>query len=131
MPDYTVAFEYDSEMVVFRNRERLAEREAVAFPRLDAEIYNEVRIVAPGYDPYWLEREWQEMLQRDKQDERRATIWVRSERRGGIMVAEGATLGKMVFQPDCRATRRGWTPDARSCATPPAPSAAAAPRSTR
>jgi plasmid replication initiation protein len=61
LPDYTVAFEDDADMVVFRNRERLAERDAVAFPRLDPEIYNEVRIVAPGYDPYWLEREWQEM----------------------------------------------------------------------
>jgi len=61
LPDYTVALEAETDMVVFANRERRAEREAVAFPRLDPDIYNDVRIVAPGYDPYWLEREWQEM----------------------------------------------------------------------
>jgi plasmid replication initiation protein len=59
LPDYTVAL--DDEMVVFSNRERVAERDAVTFPRLDPDIYNDVRIVAPGYDPYFLEREWQEM----------------------------------------------------------------------
>lgn len=59
LPDYTVALEDD--MVVFRNRERLAEREALSLPRLDPDIMNDVRIVAPGYDPYFLEREWQEM----------------------------------------------------------------------
>ena len=59
LPDYTVAL--DDEIIVFRSRERLAEREAVRFPRLDPDIYNDARIVAPGYDPYWLERQWQEM----------------------------------------------------------------------
>ena len=59
LPDYTVALEDD--MVAFRSRERLAEREGVVFPVLDAEIYNDVRTVAPGYDPYALEAEWQEM----------------------------------------------------------------------
>ena len=59
LPDYTVSLE--EEMVLFENRERLAEREGVAFPRLDPDIYNDARIVAPGYDPYWLEREWQDM----------------------------------------------------------------------
>jgi len=59
LPDYTVSMEED--MVLFRSRERLAEREGVSFPRLDPEIYNDARIVAPGYDPYALEAAWQEM----------------------------------------------------------------------
>jgi len=61
LPDYTVALEDGTDMVIFGNREQLAERAGLVFPRLDPEIMNEVRIVAPGYDPYWLEREWQEM----------------------------------------------------------------------
>lgn len=61
LPDYTVGLEDGTEMVAFRNRERLAEREAVVMPRLDPDIMNDVRIVAPGYDPYFLESEWQGM----------------------------------------------------------------------
>lgn len=61
LPDYTVSLEDAGDMVVFENRERLTEREQTQFPRLDPDIYNDARIVAPGYDPYWLEREWQEM----------------------------------------------------------------------
>lgn len=59
LPDYTVRLE--EEIVCFQNRERLVEREGVAFPELDPDIYNDVRIVAPGLDPYALERDWQEM----------------------------------------------------------------------
>jgi plasmid replication initiation protein len=61
LPDYTVSLDDATEMVSFRNRERLLEREAVIMPRLDPDIMNDVRIVAPGYDPYFLESEWQEM----------------------------------------------------------------------
>ncbi|MEM7669204.1 MAG: replication initiator protein A, partial [Pseudomonadota bacterium] len=61
LPDYTVSLEQDNEMVVFANRERLADRAGVIFPMLDPDIHNDVRIVAPGYDAHYLEREWQEM----------------------------------------------------------------------
>jgi hypothetical protein len=61
LPDYTVSLDDATEMISFRNRERLLERDAVIMPRLDPDIMNDVRIVAPGYDPYFLESEWQEM----------------------------------------------------------------------
>lgn len=56
LPDYSVALEDD--LVVFRNREAMKPRAPVTFPLLDPETYNEVRAVAPGYDPYYLEQEW-------------------------------------------------------------------------
>ena len=59
LPDYSVTLEDD--MVIFLNRERLVEREGVTLPRLDPDIMNDVRIVAPGLDPYALERAWQDM----------------------------------------------------------------------
>jgi len=59
LPDYTVSLE--DEMVVFQNRDRLIERENLTMPVLDPDIMNDVRIVAPGMDPYLLERQWQEM----------------------------------------------------------------------
>ena len=59
LPDYTVGL--DDEIVLFRSRERLAEMEDARFPPLDPDIYNDARIVAPGYDPHFLEREWQSM----------------------------------------------------------------------
>ena len=36
----------------------------VSFPFLDPETYNEVRAVAPGYDPYCLEQEWRDWVGR-------------------------------------------------------------------
>ena len=32
--------------------------ETTLFPTLDLETYNDARIVAPGYDVYYLEQEW-------------------------------------------------------------------------
>lgn len=59
LPDYTVRLE--GEIVHFQNRERLIEKEGITLPRLDADIMNDVRIVAPGMDPYALEAAWHEM----------------------------------------------------------------------
>lgn len=56
LPDYSVSLEGD--LVVFRNRETMNPKAPTAFPLLDPEAYNEVRTVAPGYDPYYLEQEW-------------------------------------------------------------------------
>ena len=59
LPDYTVRLEGD--LVVFENRSLVLERSGEDAPRLDPDIHNDVRIVAPGYDPHWLEREWRDM----------------------------------------------------------------------
>jgi hypothetical protein len=61
LPDYEVSMD-DGDFVTFRNRgslKALPSHAAADFPRLDAETYHDARTVAPGYDVYALEREWQ------------------------------------------------------------------------
>jgi hypothetical protein len=58
LPDYSIRLE--SDLVIFCNRESMKPRAPVSFPLLDPETYNDVRSVAPGYDPYFLEQEWRE-----------------------------------------------------------------------
>ena len=60
MPDYALSIEGDN--VRFMNRKTmrpLPSSEKTLFYTLDPETYNDARIVAPGYDVYHLEREWQ------------------------------------------------------------------------
>jgi plasmid replication initiation protein len=61
LPDYQVRFE--GEKVVFRNRHVARHKkeplDREQFPVLDPETYHDARTVAPGYDVYYLEREWQ------------------------------------------------------------------------
>jgi len=59
LPDYTVRLE--DNLVVFENRSLVLERAGEDAPQLDPDIHNDVRILAPGYDPHWLEREWRDM----------------------------------------------------------------------
>jgi plasmid replication initiation protein len=59
MPDYSVRL--DGNNVRFTNRKTmkaLPSPETTLFPTLDLETYNDARIVAPGYDVYYLEQEW-------------------------------------------------------------------------
>jgi plasmid replication initiation protein len=60
MPDYAVTMEGDK--VRFLNRNTMAkplpEAERTSFPIVSPETYNDARIVAPGYDVYYLEQEW-------------------------------------------------------------------------
>jgi plasmid replication initiation protein len=57
LPDYSVSI--DGTAVVFTNRATMTEKvpESV-FPPLNPETFNDARIVAPGYDVYFLEQEW-------------------------------------------------------------------------
>jgi plasmid replication initiation protein len=61
MPDYSVTMEGD-DMVVFRSRgsfcDLAASIKTVPAGRLNVETYNDARIVAPGWDVYYLEQEW-------------------------------------------------------------------------
>lgn len=61
IPDYAVSF--DGENVLFVNRQtmQLASPKDTdgGFPVLDPETYHDARLAAPGYDIYYLEREWQ------------------------------------------------------------------------
>jgi plasmid replication initiation protein len=55
LPDYTLLLEM-GDILKVRTRGRLEGDETG--PALDAETYAAARAVAPGYDPYFLEREW-------------------------------------------------------------------------
>jgi len=60
LPDYSVSFD-DDDFVTFRSRsaiKALPSPSDAGFPKLDAETYHDARTVAPGYDVYFLEREW-------------------------------------------------------------------------
>jgi len=59
IPDYSVRL--DGNNVRFTNRKTmkaLPSPETTVFPTLDLETYNDAKIVAPGYDVYYLEQEW-------------------------------------------------------------------------
>lgn len=57
LPDYSVELKDDK--VIFTNREaKPVKVEEHRFPVLDPETYHDARLVAPGYDVYYLEREW-------------------------------------------------------------------------
>jgi len=64
LPDYSVSFDTETDMVTFHNRGSLP----TALPssawdgRLDAEAYNEARQVAPGWDVYYIESQWRHWL---------------------------------------------------------------------
>lgn len=59
LPEYSVALE--GEMVTFRNRAHIKpELPESAFPKISPETYNDARIVAPGYDIYFLEQEFRD-----------------------------------------------------------------------
>ena len=60
IPDYSISF--DGSNVKFTNRKAvkpLPSYEKTLFPLLDPETYHDAKTVAPGYDIYYLEKEWQ------------------------------------------------------------------------
>jgi hypothetical protein len=59
LPDYTLDL-VDGDLVLVRSRARLAAAPGEG-PRLDPEVFERVRGVAPGADPYWLEAEWRRL----------------------------------------------------------------------
>lgn len=63
MPDYAVSME--SDMVTFVNRRSDKPKQvspALSAIQLDAEVYHDARDVAPGWDIYFLEREWRSWM---------------------------------------------------------------------
>jgi hypothetical protein len=47
-------------MVIFRNRMSFQPKADVRYPVIDPEAYHNAKLVAPGYDVYWLEQEWRD-----------------------------------------------------------------------
>jgi plasmid replication initiation protein len=58
LPDYQVSLE--DEMVIFKNRMSYKPKTDVRYPTLDPEAYHDAKLVAPGYDVYYLEQEWRD-----------------------------------------------------------------------
>lgn len=64
LPDYSVSFAVETDMVTFRNRGSMAVASTVPIweGALDADAHHDARMVAPGWDVYVLEREWRSWL---------------------------------------------------------------------
>ena len=58
MPDYAVTIIDDSVEFKNRNSQKKLSDKKINAPTLDSEIYHKARIVAPGYDVYYLKQEW-------------------------------------------------------------------------
>ena len=60
LPDYHVRFDGERDVVTFVNKGtvRSKQKSAVEIRPLNSEVYDEVRRVAPGWDPKYLEQEW-------------------------------------------------------------------------
>jgi hypothetical protein len=59
MPDYAVSFDGRNVRFVNRNTMPVQPAAVIDYPRLDPETYHDARTVAPGYDVYKLEEQWQ------------------------------------------------------------------------
>ncbi|MDX1968868.1 MAG: replication initiator protein A [Planctomycetaceae bacterium] len=71
MPDYSVTLD-SSDMVNFRSRGSIPSPQ-LSFPQvtvghLSAEAYHDARTVAPGWDVYYLEREWRDWITEHPRD---------------------------------------------------------------
>lgn len=70
MPDYSVSFDGD-DMVVFRSRGTVVSGAMTArmeVGQLSSDAYHDARTVAPGWDVYYLEREWREWITEPPRD---------------------------------------------------------------
>jgi plasmid replication initiation protein len=66
LPDYAVAFDEEKDQVIFRNRgsvsPALPDEAGVSVAALRPETYEKAKALAPGWDIYFIEREWREWL---------------------------------------------------------------------
>jgi plasmid replication initiation protein len=63
MPDYVISYAEKEDMVTFTNRQtvKVVLPRAVV-PQLDPDVYETARMLAPGFDVHFLEREWRSWL---------------------------------------------------------------------
>ena len=81
LPDYHVRFDSENDMVLFDNRNTMkivqvyggdADEESEPWAgSLDGDVFNDVRAVAPGWDPYYLETEWRRWVGEEEISPRR------------------------------------------------------------
>ena len=64
LPDYSVSFDAESDVVTFRNRGSMSPSMPAANweVALDGDVYHDARLAAPGWDIHYLEREWRKWL---------------------------------------------------------------------
>jgi plasmid replication initiation protein len=63
LPDYSVSLDVESDMVTFHSRRPLPVSALQPWEgRIDSESYEEAKKAAPGWDVYYLERQWREWL---------------------------------------------------------------------
>jgi plasmid replication initiation protein len=63
MPDYAITYEELDDMVIFTNRQSVKVVMPLATaPQLDPDVYETARMLAPGFDVHFLEREWRNWL---------------------------------------------------------------------
>lgn len=66
LPDYHVWFDNEADMVEFTNRGSIIEKQiaqsSASLIRLSPGIHEDARIVAPGWDVYYLEQEWRSWM---------------------------------------------------------------------
>ncbi|NCA72537.1 MAG: plasmid replication initiator, partial [Sphingobacteriia bacterium] len=66
LPDYSVSFDLDSDIVTFRNRgsvcPALSVDSGASVAHLKPDTYERAKASAPGWDVYYIEREWREWL---------------------------------------------------------------------
>ncbi len=71
IPDYAISFG-DGDMVVFQSRNSMpslsTEEPSVAVGALSVEAYHDAKIVAPGWDVYYLEQEWRDWITEPPRD---------------------------------------------------------------
>lgn len=67
LPDYRVSFDAETDMVIFQNRGTMSP--ALSPPwqgTLDAEVFHDARLAAPGWDVRHIEQEWRNWLSREE-----------------------------------------------------------------
>lgn len=65
LPDYSLSFDEERDMVIFRNRGTVVATDTMmrpALPPLDTDTYHQARLAAPGWDVRNLEQEWREWV---------------------------------------------------------------------
>jgi len=65
LPDYHVRFDEDADMVIFTNRGTVVEKlasPALSGVKLDPETHQDAKVLAPGWDVYYLEQEWRSWM---------------------------------------------------------------------
>lgn len=74
LPDYKVAYDDATDMVIFRNRGSMFVKGEGRVPSLKTATYEQARAAAPGWDVYALEAEWRDWIVEPPRDADKAFV---------------------------------------------------------